>query len=79
MLRWVELGGVVVYPFEPKHLSSMVSWMQRYTESQKRDMDLADASLMWLATEMMSLAIWNGPLRHFNLAHPQYTKNYDHG
>ncbi len=51
MLHWVELGGVTVYPFEPFHLGDMVTWMQRYTESNKREMDLADASLYWLAAE----------------------------
>lgn len=51
MLRWIELGGVQVYPFEPFHLSDMITWMQRYTESNKREMDLADASLYWLAVE----------------------------
>jgi hypothetical protein len=29
----------------------MVRWMQRYTEPGKREMDLADASLYWLAVE----------------------------
>jgi len=51
MLRWIELGGVLVYPFEPVHLGHMIAWMQRYTESTKREMDLADASLYWLAIE----------------------------
>jgi uncharacterized protein len=52
MLRWVELGGVTVYPFEPSHLGDMVTWTQRYTESNKREMDLADASLYRLAAEI---------------------------
>jgi uncharacterized protein len=51
MLRWVELGGVLVYPFEPHHLGEMVKWMRQYTETSKREMDLADASLYWLAVE----------------------------
>jgi predicted nucleic acid-binding protein len=51
MLKWVELGGVVVYPFDPAHLSDMVRWMRRYSEAGKREMDLADASLYWLAVE----------------------------
>ena len=29
----------------------MVRWMRRYTEAGKREMDFADASLYWLATE----------------------------
>jgi predicted nucleic acid-binding protein len=51
MLKWIELGGVVVYPFEPAHLGDMVRWMRRYSERGKREMDLADASLYWLAVE----------------------------
>jgi len=51
MLKWVELGGVVVYPFEPAHLGDIVRWMRRYSEAGKREMDLADASLYWLAVE----------------------------
>jgi predicted nucleic acid-binding protein len=49
MLRWIELGGAQVYPFEPQHLGDMTGWMRRYTERGKREMDFADASLYWLA------------------------------
>ena len=51
MLQWIELGGALVYPFEPHHLSDIVTWMRQYTEIGKREMDLADASLYWLAAE----------------------------
>ncbi len=51
MLKWIELGGAVVYPFEPERLADIVRWMRRYSESGKREMDLADASLYWLADE----------------------------
>lgn len=51
LLGWIELGGVQVYPFEPHHLTDMVKWMRQYTEPAKREMDLADASLYWLAAE----------------------------
>jgi uncharacterized protein len=51
MLKWIELGGAVVYPIEPAHLSDIARWMRRYSESGKREMDLADASLYWLAAE----------------------------
>ncbi len=51
LLKWVEVGGVVVYPFDPGHLNDMVRWMQRYTESDKTEMDFADASLYWLAVD----------------------------
>ncbi len=51
LLEWVRLGGVAIYPFDTFHLEDMVTWMRRYTERNKRDMDLADASLLWLAAE----------------------------
>ncbi|MBL8380342.1 MAG: PIN domain-containing protein [Burkholderiales bacterium] len=51
LLTWVERGGVQVFPFDAAHLSVMLPWMRRYTEKHKRDMDLADASLLWLASE----------------------------
>jgi uncharacterized protein len=51
LLQWIEQGGVQVFPFDPSHLAVMLPWMRRYTEKTKRDMDLADASLLWLASE----------------------------
>jgi len=51
MLHWVELGGVIVYPFEPHNLTEMVKWMQQYTEPRGREMDLAEDSLFWVASE----------------------------
>ena len=51
LLTWVEQGGVQVFPFDAAHLAIMLPWMCRYTEKHKRDMDLADASLLWLAHE----------------------------
>lgn len=51
LLQWIEQGGVQVFPFDSSHLAVMLPWMRRYTERTKRDMDLADASLLWLAFE----------------------------
>jgi len=51
MLHWIEIGGVIVYPFGPEDLGPMTSLMKQYTEPKKRDMDFADASLYWLSTE----------------------------
>lgn len=51
MLNWIELGGALVYPFDPHHLGDIIAWMRRYTEPGKREMDFADASLYWLAVE----------------------------
>ncbi len=51
MLKWIELGGAVVYPFQRTDLAAMIPWMRRYSEVRKRDMELADATLYWLAIE----------------------------
>ena len=51
MLHWLELGGALVYPFEAYHLGDMIKWMRQYSKKTKREMDLADASLYWLAIE----------------------------
>ena len=49
LLEWIERGGVQLVAFDAAHLAVMLPWMRRYTEKTKRDMDLADASLLWLA------------------------------
>ena len=51
LLQWIELGGVQIYPFQADDLGDMAGWMRQYTERSKREMDLADASLYWLAVE----------------------------
>ena len=51
MLRWLERGGASVFPFDQGHLGEMADMMQRYTEFPRTDMDFADASLVWLASE----------------------------
>ena len=65
LLRWIEVGGVQVYPFEPHHLGTMVGWMERYTERGKREMDFADASLYWLAAETGVMDILTVDLKDF--------------
>jgi uncharacterized protein len=51
MLRWIELGGALVYTFEVSDLAEIVPWMEKYTKRGGREMDLADASLYWLAAQ----------------------------
>ena len=66
MLRWIELGGALVYSFDPHHLGSMIEWMQRYTEPGKREMDLAHASLYWLAMETGTVEIITVDIANFS-------------
>ena len=56
LLQWIELGGAQIYPFDAHHLGDIARWMRRYTDA-KREMDLADASLYWLASETGVTAI----------------------
>jgi len=51
MLDWIEIEGVIVYPFGPEDLGPMTSLMKNYTEAQKREMDFTNASLYCLSTE----------------------------
>ena len=51
LLRWVAEGGVSVFPFDPQDLEPMLTLMRRYTETPRTQMDLADASLVWLASD----------------------------
>jgi len=66
LLRWIELGGVVVYPFNPHNLADIICWMETYTEAGKREMDFADATLYWLASETGVREIMTMDIRDFS-------------
>lgn len=66
LLHWIELGGVVIYPFSPRHLAEMLDWMKSYTETGKREMDFADASLYWVANETGVREIMTTDIRDFS-------------
>ena len=51
LLRWVGAGAVSVFPFGQELLEPMVALMRQYTETPRTQMDLADASLVWLAAD----------------------------
>lgn len=65
LLRWVALGGVTIHPFDARHLDDMIVWMQRYTERGKCEMDMADASLYWLAADTGIVEIMTVDRRDF--------------
>ena len=48
VLEWVSLGGMSVPELRGSALELMASWMRQYDDLP---MDLADASLLWLAHE----------------------------
>lgn len=47
-LEWVSLGGLSVAELSGSALELMASWMRQYNDLP---MDLADASLLWIAHE----------------------------
>jgi predicted nucleic acid-binding protein len=51
LMRWIGHGAVQVFPFDAADMLDMTPWMQRYSEPPRSVMDLADASLYWLACE----------------------------
>ena len=66
LLQWIELGGVVVYPFSPHHLADIVAWMQTCSADNSREMDLADATLYWVANETGIREIMTTDVRDFS-------------
>ena len=66
MLRWVAAGAVSVFPFDQEILDPMVNLMRRYTEVPRTQMDLADASLVWLASDTGIATILTTDLRDFS-------------
>ena len=66
LLNWVAQGGVSVFPFQQESLIDFVKLMARYTEEPRTEMDLADASLVWLAEETGVTAIMTTDRRDFS-------------
>lgn len=46
LLSWLAEGGALVYNFSASDLKPMAEWIRHY--SDRRDMDFADALLVWL-------------------------------
>lgn len=66
MLRWVADGALSVFPFDQQALEPMVDMMRRYTETPRTEMDLADASLVWLASDTGVASIMTTDRRDFS-------------
>lgn len=66
LLRWVGGGGVNVFPFAQEALEDFVALMDRYTQQPRTVMDLADASLVWLAEETGVTRIMTTDRRDFS-------------
>ena len=50
-LRWVAADGLSIFPFDQANLEGMAELMRRYTQSPRTEMDFADASLVYLASD----------------------------
>lgn len=66
MLRWVAAGALPVFPFSVEHLEPMTELMARYTQAPRTEMDLADASLVWLAADTGINTIMTLDVRDFS-------------
>lgn len=66
MLRWLAAGAVQVFPFDAADLSAMCDWIVQYTQQPRTEMDLADASLYWLAGESGVTRIFTVDVRDFS-------------
>ena len=65
-LRWVSEGGVIVFPMDASSLPDLAEWMARYTAPPRTEMDLADASLVWLAQDTNMLNVMTMDVRDFS-------------
>lgn len=65
LLSWLAQGACDVPTLEVSELPQMMAWMRTYSEPQKTLMDLADASLMWLAMHRQANKILTEDVRDF--------------
>lgn len=65
LLQWIGQGAVQVFPFDAPDLLDMCKWMTRYTQQPRSEMDLADASLYWLACASGVTRIFTMDVRDF--------------
>jgi predicted nucleic acid-binding protein len=65
LLGWLHQGGARLVNAEAHELGDWMGWMQRYSELGKALMDLADASLVWLAIKEATTQILTQDHRDF--------------
>lgn len=66
LLKWLGGLGASVFPFQQESLLDFVPLMQRYTDRPRTEMDLVDASLVWLAGETGVTRIMTTDVRDFS-------------
>ena len=65
-MRWIAQGAVTVFPLAQESLNDLADLMERYTQVPRTEMDLADASLVWLAGETGVTTIMTLDVRDFS-------------
>src|SRR3569832_2549182 len=65
LLFWLGKGGASVINFDAGNLPELLAWMRRFSEQHKSLMDLADASLVWLASHLDTSIILTEDRRDF--------------
>jgi uncharacterized protein len=65
MLTWLAKGPLAVQDFNLADVEWMLGWMAKYTAPRQGQMDFADASLFWLATQLDSPIVLTTDLRDF--------------
>ncbi|MBC7602953.1 MAG: PIN domain-containing protein [Ramlibacter sp.] len=65
LLHWLHRGGAAVKTMEVGDLGELIAWMKRYSERGKSLMDLADASLVWLAVKLKTQLVLTEDRRDF--------------
>lgn len=65
-LRWIGAAAVSVFPFSQADLTEFIPLMDRYTETPRTEMDLADASLIWLAAQTGVCTVFTQDVRDFS-------------
>lgn len=62
----IAAGAIVVFPFPQEALEDMVPTMLSYTDRPRSEMDLADATLVWLANDTGVLNVMTTDVRDFS-------------
>lgn len=63
-LRWADAGGIHVMELQEAALAALADWKERYVDLP---MDLADASLIWVAQQTGVLDILTIDLKDFSV------------
>lgn len=75
LLRWISATGIAVHGFDAQDIPPMIEWIERYSE--RREMDFADASMLWLARTSGCRRIMTTDVRDFTRYRIGGTKTFE--